>query len=903
MSRLVECTRHPILNAKLRRPPVAASFVPRQRLVRQMDLGLDTSLTLVSAPAGYGKTSLVSHWIECRQIPCAWLSLGDEDQDPRVFLTDLLAAIETASPGACQRARHLLDAEPDPRIVARHLINELDLLDSRLAVVLDDYHRIGQVSPVHEVIGMLLEHPPRLLHCVLLTRREPPLPLARARASGRLNEVRLQDLRFTESETADLFAGTGVGIGEQAIGTVERELEGWAAGLHLVLLAARHAGDTGAFLTSQSGELPQLREYLLEEVLAGQPPEVQDSMLKASLLERFCPGVLDVMGASALGGREFLVLLQRDNVFTIALDACGEWFRYHSVFRDLLRDRLVRSIDPDERATLRLRASEWLERHGFVGDAIDQALAAGESARAAEILERSRCSELETDRWTETPSLITRFAADKRAQHPGLLMAEAWDAHHHWELERLASILEEWDARFGGDAAGAPWRGDFHLMAGYLGYWEADGDRARQHLDQARQQIPQGRRLIRGQAELQLALARCMLGERQEAVRALETQIPHADERFASRLLKGLGLVHLLCAEASHAAAAASRLREVALRNGLHNAVGWSAYLLGCAHLGLGSWEESAAHLPSVSDPRSPCEPRVVIDGLSALALTRQLMGQPEGARAAISELLSFANESRSPYYASRARSSQARIALLEGDLESAVTWARSATASTAPADLFVWMEVPALTQARVWLAAGSEPGLNRAAELVRAVRRTSEACAFTGQILEAGVLQSLLLDKRGQAREATEALNEAVTLAEPGGWIRPFLEAGPPMVELLHRLSEQREDRSFIDRVLTAFRFTPAIPSTRAHSNSTVSARARPMPPELDALTHRELDILEFLAKRLQNKEIAGQLYISPHTVNDHLKHVYRKLGVTSRRQAVNRAVEIGILRRPSLG
>ena len=275
----------------------------RDRLHEQLDLGRQTPLTLVAAPAGYGKSTAVSHWAESLDTPPAWVSLDESDGDPLVFGRYVLAAVETVLPGACAETAALVDAASPPPVpvLARCLVSELDALDGPVVLVLDDYHRIGGDSEVHELLGQLLEHPPLPLRLVIVTRRDPPLPLGTLRARGQLTELRLQDLRFSAPETAELLAiAAQVRVDKDALERLQHEVEGWAVGLRLLALALRHVEDPHSFLRDLRGGLPHTQDYLLREVLAAQPAEVRDGMLRVSILDRFCPEVVDAVCA---GGR------------------------------------------------------------------------------------------------------------------------------------------------------------------------------------------------------------------------------------------------------------------------------------------------------------------------------------------------------------------------------------------------------------------------------------------------------------------------------------------------------------------------------------------------------------------------------------------------------------------------
>jgi LuxR family maltose regulon positive regulatory protein len=891
-------------------------LVCRTRLHEQLDLGMRTPLTLVSAPAGYGKSTLVSHWAGSLEQPCAWVSLDEMDSGLEVFLSYVLAAIETAAPGACEETASLVQGGrlPPVPVLASILVNELDALDTPLLLVLDDYHRIELESGVHDLLNRLLQHPPKPLRLVVAARRDPPLALLSLRAGSTLTEVRLQDLQFNASETTELLTESWkLAVGEEALANLQEQVEGWAVGLHLVGLALRYVDDPDSFLGGLRGGLAHTQDYLLREVLAAQAPEVRDRMLEASVLGRFCPELLDAVclpressQPPGPSGRELVDLLQQGNLFVVPLDVHGEWFRYHHLFRQLLEGQLKRQAGGDAVAALHARASQWFESRGLITEALEHSLAARDFERAAELVEKHRHAELDADRWYVVEQWLARLPAELKARRPGLLLAEAWAAFFRFRLARMASVVEEVEPLLGARTAEPGLRGELDYFRGYLCYWGGEGEKSRQHLEEALARMPAAQQLIPGEIALHLGLARCMTGDRELAIRELQDRIREADPArgvYLSRLIGGLLIIDLLSGDLPRGRVDALHLREVAERDRIRNTESWGWYLGACAHLHAHDLGPAADHFARAAAQRYVLETRAGVDSLAALALTQQLLGRPSDAEETAGRLDGFARALTDPECLAVARSCRARLALLQGKGDPALRWARSCDESPAPATLFLWVEVPCLTRARVLIEVGSEKRLGEATRLLAAIRRVSEACRYTCQTVEVAVLQSLALEKQGQTDEALGVLGEALTLARPGGWIRPFVEAGPAMAGLLGRLDGTHDEDGFIGRLLAAFERGGGAASR--HTPLAMSAAPAPAgdPAAPDALTNRELDILELLAQRLQDKEIADRLSIAPQTVNYHLKSLYQKLGVHGRRQAVDRAVEAGILKPDSSG
>ena len=899
-----------ILRTKLHRPKVTGDIVRRQRLHEQMDLGLETPLTVVSAPAGYGKSMLVNHWAESLDHPCAWVSLDRTDSELEPFVAYFLAAVESLFPESCRETATLLHAAnlPPVPVVARSLANELDVLDTPFVLVLDDYHRIAPSSTVHELFTQLLEYPPHPLRLVLTTRHDPPLGLSALRAGNRLRELRLQDLRFTESETAELLAMTAKTVSEDALANLQNEVEGWAVGLHLVSLALRHVENADSFINDLHGGLPHTQEYLLREVLAWQPPEVRDCILRSSILERFCPEVLDAVcfpdatsAPPGLSGRELVELLQRNNLFIISLDARSEWFRFHHLFQNLLRRQLQQSTGATEIATLHSRAGTWFESQGLITESIEHALAARDVARAADIVERHRSGEINLGRLDVVARWLAMLPVATRKERLKLLLTEAWILYPQVTTERLAPLIERVDALVQeGQPDDRELAAEVAFFKGYLQYWDGQGERSLGYLEQASRSLEGTQLLIQRFVHTHLALARSLAGQEEQAIRGLEDRIAEVDGsavQYRAALWIALAVVHLLGGELARARSAAQRLLSLATESGAANLKIWADYLLACSYRHSGELDGAVRHFAFASSQLRWLWPRRAVDALAGLALAHQLNGRSEEAAEVVSRLRDFATETGDASCQSVTDSCRARIALLRGDRARAVDWARTLPRDAKMYELWMWLEVPWITQARVLIAAGSNANLQEATEQLATLRQRCETWHLTCQTIEVAVLQSLALERQGRADEALNFLKEAVAMAEPGGWVRPFVEAGSVMKGMLERLDFEGEHEEIVRQVLAAFEYGGAA----ASAETSPTPRAEPSRTtgmlELDALSPREIDVLELLADRFQNKEIAERLFLSVHTVNDHLKHIYEKLQVTGRREAVDRAVTLKIL------
>ncbi|MGB5286608.1 MAG: AAA family ATPase, partial [Polyangiales bacterium] len=653
--------RIPIVQTKLHQPHVAADLVCRQRLQERMNLGLRRPLALVSAPAGYGKSTLVSHWLDSREEPHAWLSLDEADSDLGSFLSYFIAALRTALPDAGAETLLLLEARNLPPVsrLASCLVNELDAIEAPFILALDDYQRISS-GAVHDLLRLLLVHPPRHLHLVIATRRDPPLRLAAMRAKDHLVELRLKDLEFAASETeAFLKQDSRLTLGEHALDNLQRVLEGWIAGLRLVGLALRHQDDPDGFLSGLRGGLPQLQDYLIGEVIDAQPPPMREWLRKTCILDRFCPALCEAVcatdgapGESDLDGETFIRSLEEGNLFGIALDPRNEWYRYHHLFQWLLLEQLKRRCDAEEIATLHCRASEWFEAQGLIGEAIQHALKAGDVGAAAEICERHRHAELNADRWYVVESWLARLPAEIKQQRPVLLLAQAWIVYFRFLVPRLASIVERVESLLEGKAAEPTLLAELNLFRGYLSYWQGQGESSRKCLEETLAVVSHHHPLIAGEAGLLLGLARRMCGQKEVAIQELDDKIQNVESPgglHLSRLIGGLVFVHLASGELAHARAAAERLQTVTKKSGIAYTDAWSSYMQACTYLHCYDLDAASHHFAAAAGKRYVFHTKAAVDALAGLVLTHQAMQQTGAVAEAMSDLLEFARETGDP--------------------------------------------------------------------------------------------------------------------------------------------------------------------------------------------------------------------------------------------------------------
>lgn len=891
-----------LLATKLQVPPLAPSLVPRPALLKRLDEGLrqDRRLILVSAPAGYGKTTLLGEWVRQRGLPVAWISLDEGDNDPVRFLAYLITALRTIKPQVGAAALSVLQSSPSQPLeaVLTPLVNGMVEVQGSLLIALDDYHLID-VQAVHAATAFLLERLPPQAHLAIATRADPPLPLARLRGRGQLTELRLNDLRFTPDEAARFLEGAlGLKPYPEDVATLTSRTEGWAAGLQMAAASMRGHEDITGFIHALTGSHRYVLDYLIEEVLQRQTEHVQAFLLQTSVLDRLCGPLCDALTGRTEEGQGILEALEHANLFIIPLDDRREWYRYHRLFADLLQQRLVQS-QPEIVPTLHCRASLWYERRGLMEEAIEHALAAGDPQRAAELIER--VAEIMFMR----SEVVTLSGWIERLPEGELLGRPTLCVYHAWALLWSGSPLETVErrlkmvARDGGfSSRAAPLQAFVALLKGQIA---RTGDLSRRALEG----LPEGESLLRSLATLLQANLSLVEGDTAAGIQALE-EIAHASQQTGNVLIATLVLCHL--AELRHKQGAL-RQAEALYQQALDLATdigGRRLPVAGKALIGLGdlAWHrndlDTAERLLKEGVELCKRWSRIgMFEGQVTLAMIREAKGDRAGAFETVKTLRAMAQQ----FDATEADDHivdmiEARLHIRQGNLAPAHRWAEgrslvaeASKAKEARVEDFITArlrkyEYPIL--ARLWLAEGRH---DDALELLDGLLTIAEQTDRKVLTLEAEILKALAHQAKAQTGRALASLGRAMALAEPEGFVRLFLDEGGPMEALLEALRPGLQDpalAAYVNRLLAALSPAPTPPTPTAQPEGPV-----------EPLSEREFEVLRLLPSGLTGPEIAEELFITVNTLHTHLKNIYGKLGVHSRIQAVERARDLNLLQR----
>jgi LuxR family maltose regulon positive regulatory protein len=888
----------PILATKLHLPQPRPGLVQRPRLIARLDEGLsqDCRLTLISASAGFGKTTLVSDWITNCCKPAAWLSLDNEDNDPLRFISYLIAAMQTIQPEFGEGLAKLLELPEQPRleIILTLLINEISKIPNDFFLILDDYHLVDS-KVVDQALTYLIEHQPTQMHLIVISREDPSLPVARLRGRGHCTEIRASDLRFTPEEAADFLNRVmGLNLSDQDVAALDIRTEGWIAGLQMAALSMQGMPDTVEFIRSFTGSHRFVLDYLLEEVLQHQPESIQTFLLQTSIAERFCGPLCDCLSPdSSSSGQITLEYLERSNLFIIPLDNERHWYRYHHLFADLLRKQLKQSKTPGEIVDLHIRASEWYEKNDLLLEAFRHATEANDIERAERLMEDKRIPENQPGVPMQILKWLESLPIEVLNSKPALWWKRAAMMINSYQTIGVEEILQSAEAALAAipslDIERDEWARN---LIGKIAV-------ARAMLAQtnylAKNSLVQARRALeylhpknigyRSSAIQLLGFAHYLLGDRDEAFQeyteALSLARTSGDQNGVL-----MGMIRL------------GQIYEV--NNDLHSALGMyeqavkaidgdpppnSAVLfLGLARIyydwnDLDKAEEFAqksyqlAHLcEQVIDRTISCELF-----LSRLEITR---GNPERANHYLTQAEYHAKQYDYAIRLPDIAAARAILCLQNGDIDTAAQ--------------LVQNEDRWLVRAQVLLAQGNP---SDALDILVQNREKTERQKLQDQLMVTIVLQALAFQAQGEKELARQALKDALLLSKPGGFLRLYVDYGEPMLSLINdfrsaiKKNGDEQDHSlleYVDKILDAF----TIPVNRQSI-----AASEKKSGLIDPLSPREQEVLQLISQGLSNQEIAKRLFLALDTVKGHNRRIFEKLQVQRRTEAIARAHELGLI------
>ena len=873
------------------------------------------SLTLVSAPAGFGKTALVSSWLSNSSPDqsaeqgffSAWLTVDESDSDVFTFVRYLIASLQEIFPEACNQTREMiqnLQGRPMEMVLAM-LCNELNLIKNHFVLVLDDYHSI-KGEEVHHLIAEILQTSPEYMHIILIARRNPPLPLSSLRVKGLLTEIRVKDLRFARDEMDALISQElAVCLSEKELATLDEQIEGWVAGLRLLILALRDQGHAADRLLSLAENSSGISDYLVDEVLSRQLPAIQTFLLRTSILDQFCIPLCDAIMTEydpAWSPSACLEWIVKDDLLISSFGQDFEWFAYHRLLRDVLRRKLAAEYSTEKIKELHRKAAEWHRDNGYTDEALKHALSAGDLDLAATVIENGLRVTLNQDDRQSLERWLRVIPDEMIASHPGLLILKAWAAQFEWQLDAQASLLDQienlmTEEKLRGLSSESIkiLRGQVMTMRGQKAYINSQPVQALAFLREAYELVPNSWIYLRGGILLYMSLSLLADGQVEEAISFSTQESMNITSDPFLRSSMGLCFIYLNTGRIDELKGTAEIMRTQAVGRNLIILATWAWLYLGTAAYLQNDLNLATIYFQEVARRRYVAQALAVKDGMTGLALIHQAKGEISEAFRMVDTLIQFDLE-QTGIESNRSQSLRARLWYLNGDKLKSNHWVESIREMPQASPL-TWLEEPQLTLAFILVNTGKLSNEVRAVRILEKLEvdaRDLHNYRYLAQVLAQKALALAVQKKR---KESQAALRQALELSVSGNLLRVFIDLGPQMRMLLVQFRGKASLTPFIKTILAGFdqnHTSSQGVNERVEKDRNSNADSSKM---VESLTPREMELLALMREPINNKQIANRLGLSYATIKRYSINLYAKMDVNNRWEAVAKGIETGLL------
>ena len=891
-------TGQEILSTKLYIPSFKSNMTSRPRLVEALNGGLDQKLILVSAPAGFGKTTLLSEWISTHDGSFCWLSLDQQDNKLERFLTYVITSLRSIQVEIKDEELEPLDVGPGEKRTGLliHLINQAAQFEKEIILVLDDYHQVSSAE-IHDAVAFLLDHLPENMHLVIATRIDPALSLAQLRARGELCEIRAADLRFSIDEAIQFFSSN---LDEEIEGsdvtTLTNKTEGWIAGLQMAAISLEKCVDKHSFVTAFAGNDRFIADYLLDEALHSQPAPLQTFLLQTSILDRLNPELCNAI-TGWTDSKDVLQTLERANLFIVPLDNQRTWYRYHHLFADLLKSHLS-YIRANELQDLHLRASRVYEQNGLLSDAIQHALAANHVERIVQLTQHMAVHQMDQDELNELIEWLDRLTGEMFMQFPWLLVTRTWALFNRGKFEATETSLAEIERILAHKEYEQNLvvrvRGHVAAIRSHLAEMREDPNVALQQTTQALVQLPQEDLKLRAFVAIRRANCLSWLGDFENAIPAYrqagELGKQAGDGQLAISAISEVAVMQMLTGKLRQADESIQEIEAYALK--LAQKDGRRLPAMGILyrhmsninreHLELAKAVEHARQAIGICRQWGDKESLLLAYEYLAMALFP--MGNRSEAYQNLEKAIQLAGQISSQYIESISQI-RCHFLLREGRISEVEEWFQGKDLD--PEDAFGYdLRNTYAIYARVLISRGK---MKEALKITERLVSLVEAAGAGMYSIRYKILKAVCLWQMTRTKEAMGELAEALTLAEPEGFVHSCIIAGEMVVPVLFEASRQGLHAAFCRRLLEEFH------------GQTGQAGRQPAKTNLvvEMLSERELEVLALIAEGNSNQEIANVLILSLFTVKSHARNIYGKLGVKNRVEAVARARLLGLFQK----
>ena len=900
-----------LLYTKLHPPPLPDVLIERENLFGFFDRQVSVSFTLVSAPAGYGKSTFVRHWLEHHNLKSSWISLDEFDNDLHRFFRYILAAINQLFPGSCSRSESLIKFNhlPSVDILLRHLANDLFSIKKKFVLVLDDYQFIKDTS-INAFIEQILRQPIPSLHLILISRRDPALPLSTLRSKINMVEIRVQDLRFSRSESRLLVEKkANLSLLEEDLNELVKRTEGWIAGLHLTALTLRNQPNISEILKCLPEDNRYVVDYIVAEVISKQPQQFQEALLAISILERFnkslCEAVCNEICfvADAQEDIELITWIEEGDLFLIPLDGSRTWFRFHHLFRSLLNHQLVNKFSKEQINNFYVRAGKWFADHKYIEESIHYLLKGNDIERAIDTIAENRHSMMNQEKWHLLERCLENIPSQVIDKNLELVIAKAWTLDRGVRIaevcqyvEKAGVLIAEYEKKY--DSLPKTLNAEYKSLKSFVLYLNGEGEEAACHAQQALADLPAEALSVRGFSTILLAGSYQMIGKLDKAYKLIDSAFKNECPKgstYHSRLFVSLCFINWIAADMSGLIRAGRELLKLGNNSNLPESISLGNYFLGTGYYNLNQLGTARKHFKEVFDTQSYTNVWDYVHCGLGLALINSAEGKHTEANSILEQIVSFSFQKNNTDITKIADALMTEIKLRQGDYKSCLHWIKNYNSK--PFSPGYRSYISQLTYAKALLAQKDHKSLEEGRSLLQELYEYYKDNNNVKYLIDVCLLQSLYLEKSGFIDDALIKLEEAVETAEPSGLIQPFLDLGQDVYKILIKCKNANITSPYVKTLLKAFvDYNPSIHndvSQLKQSGKNTDIYKNPQ----TSLTNRECQLLKLVSDGLSNDEIAEELFISTETVKTHLSNIYKKLEVKNRRLAVIKAHSVGIL------